>query len=98
MTIAQRHGGQFLVLPPRKVVVEEARLIEEFLLIQSPEHDHRADLDQIAGHEIPAGEYSTATTIRRRDIDKIGREDGLVRIRTPPSSTINHGIVASPYV
>ncbi len=55
-TVSKRHRSKF---PPLKVVIKEVRLIQEFLLVCSTKHDHRADLDHLTGQKIPAGEDAT---------------------------------------
>ena len=62
--VAQRHGCRLLVPPPGEVVVKEARPIEEPLPVRLIHRDHRADLDQLTGRDIPAGKYSPAPLLR----------------------------------
>ena len=57
--VAERHGDR---LPPPEVVVEEVRLVE--VLLRSREDDHRADLDHLAGREVPPGEDAPPAGLR----------------------------------
>jgi lipooligosaccharide transport system ATP-binding protein len=95
-TVAQCHGGQLRVLPPCEVIVVKACPVKEFLLVRSPEYDHRTDLDQFACRNRPAGEYAPAAALCRTHIDDVGGEDCPLRPRTQCSSTICRGITAPP--
>ena len=96
--VAQRHGCRLLVPPPGEVVVKEARPIEEPLPVRLIHRDHRADLDQLTGRDIPAGKYSPAPLLRRTNVYDIRRVYGPVHPRTFLFSTFCHGITGVPHL